>query len=80
MKKNIKKVLKTGYGLGLLTIEEAQKIAANVKKELDLDETESRRLAKELVKCSGKISAEVLNVAGKYFEKAVNRWDDGFLF
>ena len=71
MKDTAKKVLKTGYGIGLLSLAQAKKAAANVKKELGLDQKESTKLAKELVASSRKASEEVLKTVGKHFEKAV---------
>ncbi len=71
MKEAVRKVLKTGYGLGLLSLDQARKIALSVRKDLNLDEKESRELAKELVATSGKASKEILRTTGKYLEKAV---------
>lgn len=73
MKRTIKQALKTGYGLGLLTIAEARKIASSAKKELNLNENESRKLAKELVATSSKVSTDVLRIVNHYFESAVLR-------
>ncbi len=67
----IKKVVKTGYGLGLLSLTEAKKIASHLKKKLDLSEEESMKLARELMANSEKASQEVLAAAGKYFEAAL---------
>ena len=67
----IKKIVKTGYGLGLLSVAEAKKIARELKKKLDLSEEESMRLAHELMANSEKASQEVLATAGKYFEAAL---------
>jgi len=67
----IKKVVKTGYGLGLLSLAEAKKIARELKKRLNLSEEESLKLARELVANSEKASQEVLAAAGKYFEAAL---------
>ena len=71
MKKTIKNVVKTGYGLGLLSLSEAKKVAGKVKKELKLNEKESLKLARELMANSEKASRDVLNTAGKYFEAAL---------
>ncbi|MBU0470292.1 MAG: hypothetical protein KKA62_03610 [Nanoarchaeota archaeon] len=71
MKKTVHKAVKTGYGLGLLTLAEAKKVAASVKKELKLNDAESLKLAKELVSNSEKASKEVLQVAQKHFENAL---------
>lgn len=71
MKHTAKKVLKTGYGLGLLSLAEAKKVTAKVKKELQLSEGESLKLAKQLMKNSEKASRDVLKMVGKHFESAV---------
>ena len=71
MEHTIKKALKTGYGLGLLSLEQAKKVAASVKTELQLDEGESKRLAHELVKSSERASKEVFHVVDRYFEQAL---------
>jgi len=67
----IKKVVKTGYGLGLLSLSEAKKLASKVKKELHLNDEESLKLAHELMANSEKASKEVLGAAGRYFEAAL---------
>ncbi len=71
MEKTVKKALKTGYGLGLLTLAQAKEIAASAKKELGLDNEESVVLAKELVASSQKAAKDVLKTAKGHFEKAV---------
>lgn len=71
MKDTAKKVLKTGYGLGLLSLAEAKKVANKVKSELQLNEEESVKLAKHLVKNSRKASEDVFKTVGKHFETAV---------
>lgn len=71
MKKTAQKVLKTGFGLGLLTYAEAKKVVAKVQKELDLNPEESVRLAKQLVASSKKTSEDVLGRVSHHFEKAV---------
>lgn len=73
MEETIKKAIKTGYGLGLLSVEQARKVAGNMKRELNLNDEESKRLAKELVKNSEQASKEVLKVADKYLEAAIVR-------
>lgn len=73
MEQTIKKAIKTGYGLGLLSVEQARKVAGSMKRELNLNDEESRRLAKELVKNSEQASKEVLKVADKYLEAAIVR-------
>ena len=74
MKKVVEKVLKTGYGLGLLSIGEAKRVVHTVKRDFklgDLDKEESMHLARELVRSSGKVSTEVLNVVSKRLEMAL---------
>jgi len=71
MEKTVKKAIKTGFGLGLLTLREAKKIAAKVKKDLGLDKKESLKLAMELVVNSEKASKAVLGTARKHFETAI---------
>ncbi|MBS3165844.1 hypothetical protein J4444_01855 [Candidatus Woesearchaeota archaeon] len=73
MEKTVKKMLKTGYGLGLLSLNEGRKVASSVKRELGLSEEESMRLAKELVRESETVSKEVLGTVQKYAEKALVR-------
>ncbi|MEK6950753.1 MAG: hypothetical protein AABX13_03450 [Nanoarchaeota archaeon] len=73
MEQTIKKAIKTGYGLGLLSVEQAKKVAGSVKRELHLNDEESRKLALELVKNSEQASKEVLKVADKYLEAAIVR-------
>ncbi len=73
MEQTIKKAIKTGYGLGLLSIEQAKKVAATARRELHLNDEESRKLARELVRNSRQASREVLKVADKYFEAAIVR-------
>lgn len=73
MEKTVKKLIKTGYGLGLLSLEKAKKAAAKLKKELNLSEKESLRLARELVASSEKLSRSVLEMAKKHFECALKR-------
>jgi len=71
MKVTARTVLKTGYGLGLLSLAEGRKIASRLKKELELNDEESQKLAKELVATSGAASKEVLKTTSRYFEKAL---------
>lgn len=73
MEKTVKKLIKTGYGLGLLSLEEGRKAAGKLKKELSLSEKESLRLARELVASSEKLSRDVLAVAKRHFECALKR-------
>jgi hypothetical protein len=73
MDKVVKKAIKTGYGLGLLSLAEGKKVAGKVKKELGLNEKESLKLARELVKGSEKASKDVMKIAGKHFEGALTK-------
>lgn len=73
MEKIVKKALKTGYGLGLLTLAEGKRVAAKVKKDLGINEKESMRLARELVANSEKTAKVVLGTAQKQFEMALNK-------
>jgi len=73
MVERIKKMVKTGYGLGLLSFGEAKKIVSNVKRELNLNDEESVALARELMANSKQASKEVLATANKYFESAMMR-------
>lgn len=67
----IKKLVKTGYGLGLLSLAEAKKLVLIVKKELHLNDEESLKLAQKLVANSEKASKEVLGAASRHFESAL---------
>jgi len=71
MEETIRKMIKTGYGLGLLTLAEAKKVADKIKKELSLDDKKSKALAKELMTSSKKASKDVMKVAGKHIERAL---------
>jgi polyhydroxyalkanoate synthesis regulator phasin len=71
MKEAVKKAIQTGYGLGLLSIDQGKKIASQVKKELELNDAEAQKLARELVGSSKKVSEEVLSSVGRHFERAV---------
>jgi hypothetical protein len=73
MEKIVKKALKTGYGLGLLTLAEGKKVAAKVKKDLGISEAESLRLARELVATSEKAAKEIMGTAEKHFNRAVTK-------
>lgn len=66
----IKKLVKTGYGLGLLSLAEAKKLVSIVKKELHLNNEESIKLAQKLVANSERASKEVLGTASRHFESA----------
>ncbi len=71
MDKTLRNVVKTGYGLGLLSLAEARKAASRVRKELHLSDEESLKLARQLVANSGKASKEVMGAVEKYFEAAL---------
>jgi|SRR3989338_6405215 len=73
MVERIKKIVKTGYGLGLLSLGEAKKIVSKVKKELSLNDEEGVALARELVANSKQASKEVLTAANRYFEAALSK-------
>ncbi|MDP3698841.1 MAG: hypothetical protein Q8R47_04590 [Nanoarchaeota archaeon] len=73
MVERIKKIVETGYGLGLLSLAEAKKVASKVKKELHLSDEESVTLARELMANSKQASKEVLGTANRYFESALMR-------
>ncbi|MEK6809656.1 MAG: hypothetical protein AABY40_03205 [Nanoarchaeota archaeon] len=73
MVERIKKIVETGYGLGLLSLAEAKKVASTVKKELRLSDDESLKLARELVANSKQASKEVLSAANRYFESAMEK-------
>lgn len=73
MVERIKKIVETGYGLGLLSLAEAKKVASKVKKELRLSDEESLKLARELVANSKQASKEVFNTANRYFESALEK-------
>ena len=71
MVERIKKIVETGYGLGLLSLVEAKKAASKVKKELHLSDEESKALARELMANSKQASKEILGTANRYFESAL---------
>ena len=73
MVERIRKIVETGYGLGLLSLTEARKIAHRLKKELRLNDDQSLKLARELVANSKQASKEVLGTANRYFESAMER-------
>ncbi|PIN87751.1 hypothetical protein COV12_02160 [Candidatus Woesearchaeota archaeon CG10_big_fil_rev_8_21_14_0_10_32_24] len=68
---NAKKVLKKGYGLGLLSLEQAKKFATQMKIFLNLDDKESLALARELVKTSEQASKDVLKAIDKHLSSAI---------
>ena len=69
----VKKAVKTGFGLGLLSLSEAKKITSKVKKEMKLSEKESLKLARELVASSERVSKDVLGKAQKHFTTALTK-------
>ncbi len=71
MKQAAKKAIQTGYGIGLLSLGQAKKVASKIKKELNLDEKECIKLAQELVATSEKTSKDVLGIVSSNLEKAV---------
>ena len=71
MDETLKKMTKTGYGVGLLSLVQAKKVVKQVQKELNLNDAESKELAKELMKSSHKASKEMVAVAGKHMDKAL---------
>ena len=71
MKEKINKIIKTGYGLGLLSVSQAKKTVSQVKKDLKLSEKESLRLANELVASSEKVAIDVLKTVDKHFSSAL---------
>ncbi len=71
MDETLRKAIKTGFGLGLLTMDEAKKVAEKVKKDLGLNEKESRLLAKELVSRSDAASKDMMKAAEKHMDKAL---------
>ena len=73
MVERIKKIVETGYGLSLLSLAEAKKVASTVKKELRLSDDKSLKLARELVANSKQASKEVLSIANRYFESAMEK-------
>ena len=69
----MKKIVETGYGLGLLSLAEAKKVASKVKRDLHLSDDESLKLARQLVANSKQASKEVLSTANRYFESALEK-------
>ena len=67
----IKQLVKTGYGLGLLSLTEAKKMVSKVKQELHLNDEESLKLDQKLKANSEKASKEILGTASRYFESAL---------
>ncbi len=73
MKHVAKKAIQTGYGIGLLSLEQAKKIVSKVKQDLNLNDKECIKLAQELVATSEKTSKDVLGIVSSNLEKAVLR-------
>lgn len=73
MKESVQKAVKTGYGLGLLSLDQARKIAGAVQKELKLNDPESRKLAEELVKNSERVSRDVLKTVEEHLANALDK-------
>lgn len=73
MEKTVRRLVQMGYGLGVLSMQQARKAAAAVKQEFGLSEKESIALAKELVKTSAQASREVLGAVTKYTDEALSR-------
>ncbi len=73
VEQNVKKMVQLGYGLGILSMQQARKAVAAVRKEFGLSEKESVALARELVKTSAKASREVLGTVAKYADEAISR-------
>ena len=73
MVERMKKIVETGYGLGLLSLAEAKKVASKVKRDLHLSDDESLKLARQLVANSKQASKEVLDTANRYFESALEK-------
>ena len=71
MKKTTKKMVKTGYGLGLIGIAKAKKVAALAKKELKLNDKESLKLAREVITKSAENSKGMLKMAEKRITTAL---------
>ena len=71
MEKMVRKVVKTGFGLGVLSLEQAKKVVGKIQKEMNLNKKESVALAKELVVRSQKASDSVMRVASKQLDDAI---------
>ena len=71
MKEKIHRIIKIGYGLGLLSAVQAQKAVAQLKKDLHLSNEESLKVAKELVASSEKVTKDVLKTVDKHFSSAL---------
>ena len=73
MREKLHQLVKAGYGLGLLSLNQAKKIAGQVKKDLRLNDEESMRLATELVNSSEKATKDVLKMVDRNLTKAIIR-------
>jgi polyhydroxyalkanoate synthesis regulator phasin len=71
MEETVKKMIKIGYGLGLLSLAEAKKVAGKLKKEMGLNDKESMKLAHELMGSSQRAAKDVVGAARKNVEKAL---------
>ena len=71
MEKMVKKVVKTGFGLGVLSLAQAKKVVSKIQKEMNLNKKESVDLASELVDRSQKASDSVMRVASKQLNEAI---------
>ena len=71
MEKMVKKVVKTGFGLGVLSLAQAKKVVSKIQKEMNLNKKESVDLARELVARSQKASDSVMRVASKQLNEAI---------
>ena len=73
MREKLHQLVKAGYGLGLLSLNQAKKIAGQVKKDLRLNDEESMRLATDLVNSSEKATKDVLKMVDRNLTKAIIR-------
>ena len=71
MEKMVKKAVKTGFGLGILTLEQAKKVVGKIQTDMNLNKKESVILARELVARSQKASDSVMRVASKQLDAAI---------
>ncbi len=71
MKDKLHRVLKTGYGLGLLSAAKARAIAEQLRDDLHLDKKESLQLAKQLVASSEKVTLDVIKMVDKHLSEAL---------
>mgnify|MGYP001330592333 CR=1 FL=1 len=71
MEKMVKKAVKTGFGLGILTLEQAKKVVSKIQRDMNLNKKESVNLARELVARSQEASDSVMRVASKQLDQAI---------